>query len=127
VICDIGAFEFSPLRITTTTPTNGQTGVDRDANIKAKFSEKMMKSSINQQTVYLSGPGGCGDLCSVRIPASVNYNVKKKVAILNPSSRLPANTAVVEGAGDSDSLAVKNRVGNEMAVDYTWTFTTGAS
>jgi len=32
---------------------------------------------------------------------------------------------VMEGAGDTDHFAVKDRAGNEMATDHIWHFTTG--
>ena len=107
--------------VISTSPKDGATNVDRDANIKAKFSEKMMKSSINGSTfvVQKSGlPICCGD---------ISYNKKKKTAIYNPNSSLEPltqYTAIIEGAGDSDSFAVKDRAGNEMAQTFTWTFTT---
>jgi hypothetical protein len=64
------------------------------------------------------------------VSAKVSYNAKKKLAVLNPADALKANTLytpVVEGAGDPDSFAVKDRTGNEMACEYAWTFTTGGS
>jgi hypothetical protein len=95
--------------------------VARDNNIKAKFSEKMLKSSINKGTVQLyEGNLTNEDLNPVNPPecdpgpnpdpnpslpvlAKVNYIAKKKLAVLNPEPRLEPNTqytAVVEGAGD---------------------------
>jgi hypothetical protein len=64
------------------------------------------------------------------VPATVSFNAKKRTATLNPTDRLKPNTlytAVVEGAGDYDSYAVKDRAGNEMACEYVWHFTTEAS
>ena len=123
--------------VTSTVPADGQTGVDRDANIKAKFSEKMLKSSVNGETVNLyEGNLTYDDLNPTsatpppEVSASVSYNAKKKRAALNPSARLKANTeytTVVEGAGDSDGLAVKDRENNEMFTDEIWHFTTGTS
>ncbi len=109
--------------VVRTFPADGATNVDRDTNIKAKFSEAMMKSSINSSTFVLQKGGivvCCGD---------ISYNKKKKTATYNPNllSLEPHTqyTAIIEGAGDSDSFAVKDRAGNEMAQTFTWTFTTG--
>ncbi len=60
----------------------------------------------------------------------MSYNKRKKLAILNPSDRLAANTEYtvgIEGAGDCDALAVKHRGGTEMATDKIWHSTTGSS
>jgi Bacterial Ig-like domain len=112
--------------LSSTNPADNVHGVDPDANIKAKFSEKMLKSSINGQTFRLykwyldsedvNDPGN-----PYKVSASVSYNKRKKLATLNPSGRLEANIAytfVVEGADDTDGLAVKDRADNEeMATD----------
>ena len=63
------------------------------------------------------------------IPATVKYNADNKTAVLNPSAALAANTtytATVEGTGDGDMKAVKNRGGTPLATDYTFSFTTGS-
>lgn len=109
--------------VVKTNPANEQTGVDRDANIRAKFLEKMDKSTINKKTIYLAEEGGSGV-----IPAKVSYNQKKKKVILDPKRRLKANTeyvATVEGARDGDEHHVEDRDGISMQEDYVWSFTTG--
>ena len=135
-------YNSTPPTIISTNPADNATGVDVDANIKAKFSEKMMGSSVKAVGAFRLYEGNltaaqvdipCNFSCGILTPqsASVSYNKRKKLAILNPSAKLYANTTtytvVVEGAGDSDSLAVKDRAGNPMATDYVWHFTTGAN
>jgi len=134
--------------IISTNPADGATGVDRDANIKAKFSEKMLADSVmmprsvpsvgafrlyrgNLTAAQIEPTCDTGP-CAIPIPleASVSYNNRKKRATLNPANKLDAGTtytAIIEGAGDSDGLAVKDKAGNEMASDYIWHFTTGAN
>jgi hypothetical protein len=60
----------------------------------------------------------------------VSYNNRNKLAKLDPTDKLAADTtytAIIEGAGDSDGLAVEDKAGNEMGTDYVWHFTTGAN
>jgi Bacterial Ig-like domain len=147
VLAVIVAYGTASAQTDTTTPTVISTvpavlatSVDRDANIKVKFTERMLVSSINSDTVRLYEgdlePGHideypCFEPCgqfSRPLSATVSYNVKKKRATLNPTDRLKTNTtytAIVEGAGDD--LSIKDKAGNEMATDYIWRFTTGAS
>jgi hypothetical protein len=123
-------------------PPNGATGVDPTANIKAKFSEAMKERSINTSTFYLleghftyeqlnctaSATTECVDLPSP-VAATVRYNDDTKTAILNPTESLtPCTeyTAVVEGTGDGDMKAVKDRGGTPLATDYIFYFTTGS-
>jgi hypothetical protein len=59
----------------------------------------------------------------------VRYNDDTKTAILDPSAPQEPdteNTVVVEGTGDEDMKAVKDRGGTQLASDYVWSFTTGA-
>jgi hypothetical protein len=65
--------------------------------------------------------------CPTPIPATVSYNAGTLTATLNPSSTLLPNTtytAVVEGAGDGDFVAVKDTGGTPMAQDRIFSFTT---
>jgi hypothetical protein len=58
----------------------------------------------------------------------VRYNAETRTAILNPTSPLLPNTeytAVVEGTGDGDMKAVKDRDGTPMARDHIFFITTG--
>ena len=128
--------------VVSTVPPNGATGVFIDANIKAKFSEAMKQRSINTSTFYLleghftyeqlnctdSATTVCVDLPDP-VAATVRYNDDTKTAILNPTESLtPCTeyTAVVEGTGDGNMKAVKDRGGTPMATDYIFYFTTGS-
>jgi hypothetical protein len=131
----------------TTTPP--QTGVDPTANIKAKFSEAMKERSINTTTFYLlqghftaaNPPSSCTKppvppsttpvtaACPAAITATVRYNDDTKTAVLDPTASLGSfkeYTAVVEGTGDGDMKAVKDRDGTPLAIDYIFYFTTGS-
>src|SRR5215212_5364407 len=134
--------------VVSTVPPNGATGVDIDANIKAKFSEAMKARSINTSTFYLlqghftaaNPPSSCTKppvppsttpvtaACPAPVAATVRYNDDTKTAILDPTASLaPCTeyTAVVEGTGDGDMKAVKDRGGTPLATDYIFYFTTG--
>jgi hypothetical protein len=130
----------------TTTPS--QIGVDPTAKIKAKFSEPMKEGSINTTTFYLlkgnftsANPPNCTTppvspsttpvpvTCPPTITATVNYNEDTSTAKLIPSAALEfstAYTAVVEGTGDGDMRAVKDRGGTALATDYIFYFTTSS-
>jgi hypothetical protein len=130
-------------KVLTTAPSCGASGVDPTANIKAKFSEAMKERSINTSTFYLlqghftaaNPPSICTTgtppvtaACPAAIPATVRYNADTKTAILDPKNPLLANTeytAVIEGTGDGDMKAVKDRGGTPMASDKLFYFTTG--
>jgi hypothetical protein len=61
------------------------------------------------------------------VPATVSYNDDTNTAKLNPTSTLLSGTeytAVVEGTGDGDMKAVKDRGGTPMATDYIFHFKT---
>jgi D-alanyl-D-alanine carboxypeptidase len=147
----------APTVVSTATvpaPTPPQTAVDPTANIKAKFSEAMKEGSINTSTFYLlqghftaaNPPASCTKTtppvppsttpvtttaqCPAAILATVSYNDDTKTAKLNPTPTLLANTeytAVVEGTGDGDMKAVKDRDGTPMATDYIFYFTTASA
>jgi Bacterial Ig-like domain len=123
----------APTVVSTVPPTGATTFVDSNANIKAKFSEAMKGSSINTSTFYLyqghftgCPAGGC---VSDPVAATVRYNADTRTAILDPVSTLlfcTEHTAVVEGTGDGDMVAVKDRGGTPMASDYIFYFKTTA-
>jgi hypothetical protein len=128
----------------TVPPPNASGLVDPTAKIKAKFSEAMKEGSINTTTFYLlrghftaaNPPLGCTTgtppvtaACPAAITATVRYNDDTRTAILDPTNPLLSSTeytAVVEGTGDGDMQAVKDRGGTPLASDYIFYFTTGS-
>jgi hypothetical protein len=137
-----------PPTVVSTVPTSGATNVDPTANIRAKFSEAMKERSINTTTFYLlqghftaaNPPSSCTKPpvppsttpvvgpCPAPVAATVRYNADNRTAILNPTNPLLSGTeytAVVEGTGDGDMKAVKDRGGTPMASDFIFSFTTG--
>ena len=130
--------DTTPPTVVSTTPADDETGFDRDASIKVKFSEAMMKDTINRRHFYFlygtysyedlnSESGGVGQ---TTFGFDVRYNAQKRIVTLDPSVRLDRRetyTVWVEGGGDPDRFAVKDRAGNELAADYIWHFTTGAN
>jgi hypothetical protein len=137
----------------TTVPGDNVTSVATSANITATFSVAMKARSINTDTFYLlkgnftanpqpsnnyakNPPNRCytaGVLvtCPAAIkPATVSYTAGPTggTATLNPTNLLQANTtytAVVEGTGDGDYVAVKDSGGTALYTDHIWHFTTG--
>ncbi len=137
VICDIGAFErndFTPPKVTTTTPSAGKTGVRRNANLIATFSEKMDRATLTSSTFKLYRVNRDGTLKQVT-NAKVGSTTDGLKATLNPfgtsTTVLAANTkykAVV-------TTGAKDRAGNRLDQNRSvtgsqpmqWTFTTGSS
>src|SRR5215216_1767484 len=137
--------------VPSTTPP--LTAVDPTANITAKFSEAMKARSINTNTFYLlqghftalsqtknpkrfctTGTPPVTAACPAAIPATVSYDANTLTATLNPTSTLLPGTeytAVVEGTGDGDMVAVKDTGGTPVLVtgtgDYIFYFTTAGS
>lgn len=114
--------------VVSTNPPDGATNVDPDASIKAKFSEKMKKSSINASTVRVddtSCPGSDPNQPCPNPPApEVSYNRKKTLKLI-PGFVLQPNTeyrVTIDGGADG----VKDKGGTSMAQDFNFRFTTGA-
>jgi hypothetical protein len=111
--------DTTPPTVTAISPANGATGVGRNTNVTATFSESMDASTINATTLVLVGPG------NVQVSAVVSYNATSRVATLNPSVTLATQTiytATVKG-GATDPR-VKDLAGNALATSRTWSFRT---
>jgi hypothetical protein len=121
---------FGGPTVVKTVPADATVDVDVDTNVKAKFSKAMKARSINTNTFYLEVQGcGVGIVCTPGslVPATVKYNDDTKTAVLNPTAPLTFNTtyrAVVEGTGDGDRKAVKDKGGTPLAADYDFFFNT---
>jgi len=139
-LCDIGAYERSDLaspRVTATTPTGNQTGVRRNTNLTATFSEKMMPTSISTSTFKLYRCSSATDAaCTTQITnVTVTPSSNGLSATLNPfgttSTLLAANikykVVVTTGAKDLAGNALdqnSSTAGNQSKI---WYFTTGST
>jgi Tol biopolymer transport system component len=108
--------------VTNTTPARGQTGVASNTNLTATFSEKMDPASITNITnssLTLTNQDGS------TIEASVAYDTATNKATLTPNAALDPN-ATYTATIKSGISGAKDTVGNPLAQDYSWTFTTAA-
>jgi hypothetical protein len=103
--------------VISTVPVNLATGVPLNQVVSATFSKAMNASTLNTATFTLTGPG------VTAVAGQVAYASVGNTATFTPAANLTANTlytaTITTGATD---LA-----GNTLAVNYVWTFTTGAA
>jgi hypothetical protein len=107
--------------VTGVTPADGAQRVARSTKVTATFSEAMDPSTLNNTTFTLSGPSQNQN--APVVAATVSYDAQTRTATLTPNADLDPSvtyTATVE----SGASGVKDRVGNPLAADRTWSFTT---
>ena len=103
--------------VTSTSPADGATGVSRNGNVTATFSESMNASTITTSTFLLRDPSGA------TVAATVTYASNSKTATLKPTQSFAANTgytATISGG----TTGVKDTAGNPMGSNFVWSFTT---
>jgi Ca2+-binding RTX toxin-like protein len=99
-------------------PTDGATDVPLTAKAEVTFSEEMDPTTLTTGTFTLTKQGS-----TIPVAAHVHYADNK--ATLDPDSDLEANTTYTATALGG-SQGAKDRAGNALAQDYTWTFTTAS-
>jgi len=106
----------TPPTILGISPATSATGVSRSSSINIGFSKDMDSSTINTSTITLSPS----------IIGTVLYNSDSRSATFSPTSLMAGNKSytvtVVSGAS-----GVKDVAGNQLASDYTSTFTTNST
>ncbi len=106
--------DVTPPTVTATSPTSGASGVARNTNATATFSEAIDPASLTSSTFTLVKAG-----TTTPLSATVTLSPDGKKATLDPSASLAGRTtytATIEGA--------KDLVGNPLA-KTTWSFKTG--
>ncbi len=104
--------------VNSTVPASAATGVAQGATVNATFNKAMDPSTLNSSTVILR------DSANAVVPATVSYAAATQTVTLTPSSNLSSSatyTATVKGG------LVKDELGNALASDYVWSFTTIAA
>ena len=110
--------DTTPPTVTSTSPTANATGVNPANPMTATFSEAMDPATINTSTFELRNPSNNNSLVPATVSSSAN------TATLTPGSTLAANTiyaATVKGGPNG----AKDLTSNPLAMDRTWSFTTG--
>ena len=104
--------------ITASTPAAGATGVGRNSNATATFSEAI--TGVTPTTVQITRVS-----TGLAVAAVNSFNPGSRVLTINPNAILVANTqyrVTITGS----NVAVRDLAGNPLAATRTWVFTTGA-
>lgn len=103
--------DTTPPFVSVTNPANNATGVAVSSAITVTFSEAMTASTINIATFTISNG----------VTGTVTYT--GTTATFTPTGNLAYSTAYTA----TITAGVKDSAGNIMAVNYTWSFTTGTA
>jgi fibronectin type 3 domain-containing protein len=112
--------DTTPPTIVTKSPAAGSAGINVGTSVKTTFSELMKASTITSSTIQLK------DASNNVLPATVAYDTSTSVATLTPQAAMQYGatyTVTVKGG----SGGVTDYVGNPLAADVSWSFTTEAS
>ncbi|HMJ36868.1 MAG TPA: Ig-like domain-containing protein [Baekduia sp.] len=99
--------------VTTRTPTDGATGVARDAKVTATFNYPLNPSTVNGSTVTLKDG-------ATTVAATRAYNDETQTVTLAPTSPLDIGTTYTVML----STAISSDDDTPMAAPVTWSFTT---
>jgi VCBS repeat-containing protein len=111
------AVDNIPPTVTSVTPAASATSVPTNTVVTAAFSEPIDPATVSSTNLVLRDATGAG------IPAIVTYDPSTRTARLTPAANLSygtAYTATVRGG----ATGVKDVVGNALAGDFVWSFTT---
>jgi hypothetical protein len=112
--------DTTPPTVTAKTPPNGASGINVGGSVTATFSEYMNAGSVNAANFQLTDPS------NVSIPVTVTFDTATNVVTLTPQTALQYGTtytATVKGGAGG----VSDYVGNTLASDVSWSFTTESS
>jgi hypothetical protein len=105
--------------ITTTTPVAGATGVRRNSNVTATFSEAITGFAVAGKVRIERVSTGAA------VASAITFNTTTRVLTINPGASLLANTqyrVTITGG----TTGVRDLAGNPLTTRI-WTFTTGAA
>jgi hypothetical protein len=108
-----------PPRVSSSTPAAGATGVQPNANLTVTFDEPLDALTVNAGSIVLQ------DDAANAVVAEVSYDAATRTATLDPSAPLTYGktyTATVK----SGNAGVTDLVGNQLAADKSWSFSTPA-
>ncbi|MGH3088542.1 MAG: Ig-like domain-containing protein, partial [Rubrobacteraceae bacterium] len=105
--------------VISVSPAENATGVPRNTNVTATFSEAMEEASVEAAGVVKLVKQGRTNA----VAASVTYDAVTRKVTLDPNANLEAGTAYTATV----TTGAKDLAGNALAADKTWTFTTAGT
>ncbi len=108
------ALDTTAPTVTATSPVAGATGVARNTVITVTFSEAMDAATVTSGANFTVTAGGA-------VAGLITYNAATRVATFTPSAQLAASTLHTV----TITTGVKDLAGNPMAVNASFSFTTG--
>lgn len=96
--------------VTSTIPANAATKVSRSTTIQATFSDIMDAATISGSTFLVNGG----------VTGAVTYDSVNKIATFKPLTDLSINTTYTVTL----TTGIRNTMGNALASNYAWSFTT---
>ena len=116
---DVPAIDTTPPEVSSISPPNGASQAVPSGNLVATFSERLDPATVTAATLQLRVTGGGA------IAGAVSYDDVSKSATFDPTNALALSTgftATILGG----AAGVKDRAGNALAADVSWSFTTAA-
>lgn len=110
--------DLIPPSINLTSPAAATTNIPSGAKINLFFTKQLNAISVTGNSVFLQSGG-------TTIPSTVVYNFPDSSVTLTPSAPLTGNTNyTVTAKGGTAANKIMDAVGNAMAADSVWNFTT---
>mgnify|MGYP001202572350 CR=1 FL=1 len=113
---EVGPDETPPT-VLNVSPSSGASGISVSVAPVATFNEWLDPSSVNTSTVLMTGPGAT--------PVTGTVTLNGSQVTFTPSSQLlysTTYTVIISGS----SAGIQDMAGNDLAADYSWSFTTSA-
>ncbi|MGN6830665.1 Ig-like domain-containing protein [Paucibacter sp. M5-1] len=103
--------------VAITVPAAGAINVASNARLSATFSEDINPATISATSFTLVNTS-----LGTTVSGSVSYTAASRTALFTPAAALSGNTVYTA----TIATAVTDLIGNAMAANYVWTFTTAA-
>ena len=116
-VTDIGP-DVTPPVVISVSPINGASGIAISTQPKAYFNEILEATTVNVNTVLMTGPG--------TTPVTVTVNYSAGIITFTPDSPLEYSTTYTLTLKGGYAPRIEDLAGNGLSSDYVWTFTTSA-
>ncbi len=115
VLVALRALDIFAPAVTATVPVANATGISITSSITATFNEPLDAATVNATSALLQAG-------TTLIPATVSYSSTNRRITITPTMPMAART-VYTVTLKGGSSGIKDLVGNPIATDYTWSFT----